>query len=76
MIKISFSLASILYLTISLAGIFSLWIYEGFKPRRQPKLTQQELLNCDYCGFSFLHETTQAFSKCPQCHILSPKEQK
>lgn len=68
MIEISPASAAMLYLSITLALLFILWLYQHWKRhRRKPFLDREELYVCEYCHFIYLADPEKPNNRCPEC---------
>ena len=72
MIQVEMSTALIIYLGLALGLCFGIWLHTHKKTRKkQPLPPLHTLVECEYCHFSFLGESVDNVSKCPQCHSLN-----
>ncbi len=75
MIELTFNSFFMLYLSLTLAVILSLWLYSHYRKRRQLFFqTEKELQICEYCHFAYLVESTQELNRCPQCSLFNRKQ--
>lgn len=74
MIEISPNTAIMLYLSVTLGVLLSLWFLHHFFSRKEKiSILEQELLVCEYCHCAYLKELDKKISQCPQCHSYNQK---
>lgn len=72
MIELTFNSFFILYLSMTLAFILSIWLYSHYTRKRKIFFqTEKALYICEYCHFVYLAETTQVGTRCPQCSLFN-----
>lgn len=68
MFSVEISTAFLIYLTLSLSGIFLSWVY--FELRRKTwrfNPLEKIVFRCTICAHSYMVERGSAISKCPRC---------
>lgn len=74
MIELSLTSAFLIYFSVALLGIFSLWVIGNKKSRTiYSSLYHQEIQRCEYCHYPYLKEKTEQISQCPQCRSFNKK---
>jgi len=72
LIEISLHTAIVIYLTIGLALLFTLWIKDNKERSRKIRPTPLfQLYICEYCRFPYLDETDRPVTRCPQCQAMN-----
>lgn len=72
MIQISITTAIIIYLSLSLLLLFSLWLkHNNERRQRTPQAPLSQLYICEYCHFPYLGETEVPVTRCPQCSSMN-----
>lgn len=72
MIDIELTHALVLYSGILAVIALSVWAYTEFSTRRVHRvLEQQYLWRCTFCGYTYLDDSGQELSQCPQCESFN-----
>lgn len=72
MVEITAANALILYLGITLAILFGLWIFQHYASSKRTILsTPEELFLCEYCHFVYLEKAALKLTRCPGCRSLN-----
>ena len=73
MIRVELPVLVFIYLFVSLAAVFSLWIaYEWLRVRRQ-KETLRYRVQCTICASIFEDRTNTLLPRCPRCGSLNER---
>jgi hypothetical protein len=73
MIDISFKMACLLYLSITLGALFAVGFYFHIKKKDREGLELSKLYICEYCQHVYLDDIDLKITPCPQCHLLNRK---
>lgn len=69
MISLSPNTALMLYLCLTLAILFGVWLSNHYKTRRKKiVLAEEHLLVCEYCHCAYLAQAEKQVTQCPQCN--------
>lgn len=69
MITLNASQAAMLYLSLTLGALFSLWLIHHIKSKNQVILPKEEELHlCEYCHALYSAKISKSINKCPTCH--------
>jgi uncharacterized paraquat-inducible protein A len=72
MIELTFTMAFMLYLSLTLFTVMGFWIYSHFRTKSKTILTcEKELCVCEFCHYAYLEEQIKTLNKCPQCGLLN-----
>jgi len=62
------------YVTLPLAGLLCLWLYDEWTFRRSRKVaTTQEMITCEICLHQFFAREGEILPRCPQCGSLNKR---
>jgi uncharacterized paraquat-inducible protein A len=68
MIELSMTTAAMLYLSITMAILLGLWLFQHYKSRQKKiVIIEEELLVCEYCHFAYMEDRSKGVTQCPQC---------
>lgn len=69
MIEVAPNTAIMIYLALTLATIFGLWVYTHLIKRKEKVLTTtKQLLVCEYCQCAYVEDQSKEVTECPECH--------
>lgn len=72
MIELSPTTAIMLYLCITLATLLAIWGYHHYYSRmKKVDISQEKLIICEYCHYTYLDQIAKPITKCPQCESFS-----
>jgi hypothetical protein len=72
-IRVSLAALVTLYLLLSLATIFLLWIVGEWSRRRRERRALRYRLRCVICAFEFEDRTATLLPRCPRCGSLNER---
>jgi len=72
-IRVSLAALVTIYLLLSLATIFVLWIVGELGRRRRERRALRYRLRCVICEFEFEDRTTALLPRCPRCGSLNER---
>ena len=72
-IRVSLAALVTLYLLLSLATIFLLWIVGEWNRRRRERRALRYRLRCVICAFEFEDRTATLLPRCPRCGSLNER---
>ena len=75
MIKIDFSTAISLFLSLSLVLVFAPWIFYNYYRNKKADLESNDIQQCPYCGYIFFDYQGKHLNTCPRCLSLITKEE-
>ncbi|MBI1883416.1 MAG: hypothetical protein HYS08_04325 [Chlamydiae bacterium] len=68
MFEVDLSTAFLIYLILSLSGLFFAWIYYEYRKKaRNFSPIEKVIYRCKICAHSYIVERDETLSKCPQC---------
>lgn len=70
MIEVSPDTACILYLAFAVFGVFLVWFATKKKEISRFEMRHKR---CEFCHHTYLEDTDQKLSRCPQCQLLNKK---
>lgn len=74
MIPLDISHAFMIYLGLLLITLMCLWIaYLVKQARTRPPPLMLQLYRCEYCSFSYLGDSDNDVTCCPQCKLFNKK---
>jgi ribosomal protein L37AE/L43A len=74
MIEISPVTALMLYLCLTLATLFGIWVYHHFRWRKKKiVILEKKLFICEYCNNAYLDGIGNSLTKCTQCGSFNKK---
>ena len=73
MIRVELSVLVFIYLFVSLAAIFSLWIVYEWRRRSREKETLRYRVRCTICASIFEDKTNNLLPRCPRCGSLNER---
>lgn len=73
MFALTFSVAILLYLSLTLIALLIIWGWNHYRGRNKKKDLNydQALKVCEYCHYTYLEEVQKSISKCPQCQSFN-----
>ena len=72
MIELTFTAAFLIYLGLSLALLFVIWLHGHARAREKKILPPEEILFvCEFCHFTYLDNPHISLHRCPRCHSLN-----
>lgn len=75
MIAISFNTALALYSGILLLLALAVWLWTEFRTRHvQRSMEEQYRWRCAFCGFTYLDDSGERLTQCPQCESWNALE--
>src|SRR5437660_9830553 len=72
-IRVSLAALVTIYLLLSLATIFLLWIVGEWNRRRRERRALRYRLRCVICAFEFEDRTATLLPRCPRCGSLNER---
>jgi hypothetical protein len=72
-IRVSLAALVTIYLLLSLATIFLLWIVAEWNRRRRERRALRYRLRCVICAFEFEDRTATLLPRCPRCGSLNER---
>jgi len=72
-IRVSLAALVTIYLFLSLATIFVLWIVGEWNRRRRERRALRYRLRCVICAFEFEDRTATLLPRCPRCGSLNER---
>ena len=72
-IQVSLAALVTIYLLLSLATIFLLWIVGEWNRRRRERRALRYRLRCVICAFEFEDRTAALLPRCPRCGSLNER---
>ena len=72
-IRVSLAALATIYLLVSLATIFLLWIVGEWNRRRRERRALRYRLRCVICAFEFEDRTAALLPRCPRCGSLNER---
>ena len=72
-IRVSLAALVTIYLLLSLATIFLLWIVGEWDRRRRERRALRYRLRCVICAFEFEDRTAALLPRCPRCGSLNER---
>jgi ribosomal protein L37AE/L43A len=68
MIEVNLATAFLLYLTVTLTGLFGIWIWSEWRGKtKEIVLPERLLIECEYCKRTYLKEASKKITQCPEC---------
>ncbi|MCR4338087.1 MAG: hypothetical protein NUV91_09820 [Candidatus Omnitrophica bacterium] len=74
MIKIDFSIALAIALSLMLGTLFFLWIGEGRAKEEREGKRAEHLHQCPFCTYLFFDTPGEEVQHCPRCHSLLTRD--
>jgi hypothetical protein len=72
MIELSANTAFMLYLSLTLLTLLTLWLHHHYRSRHKKIVTSEhELHVCEYCHCAYLEQDFKAISQCPECKLFN-----
>ncbi|MDP1880013.1 MAG: hypothetical protein Q8K60_03625 [Parachlamydiaceae bacterium] len=72
MIEVTFNHFFAIYLTITIVAILLIWLM-GHSQKKNKIIftTEKELQHCEFCHYSYVENSSDSLSRCPQCHLYN-----
>jgi len=74
MIRVSFSLLILIYLSALLSIIFCAWLWNNLVTRKRREKSLQNRLRCTSCSLEFTDSSQTALPRCPRCGSLNERD--
>jgi len=75
MVKIDFSTAISVYLSVSLLLVFLQWIFYNFYRSEELDFQTKHFQRCPYCTYTFFYYYKEGLIICPRCQSIISKSQ-
>lgn len=73
MIHVSLTLLIFIYLGLSLAVVFGIWMIAELRRGRREKRALQFVVHCVLCAFKFEDKSSTLLPRCPRCGSLNER---